>query len=192
MRRRTLAVEPLRGWNPQIRQSRAAFKWLYHLECILPPPKDGEPRIRHSRNGGEVLFRVGEHRYHMNGYEPRTGFVYEFNGCFYHGCPKCFPQRHQRHNKLDGATPHELYTRTVQRAKLIRQGGHVVTEKWECEWEAQKREDPKLRLWAENLDLVTPLNPRDAFGGRTEALRAHCQARPDQHLFYDDFTSLYP
>ena len=92
MHRRTLAVEPLQGWNPQIRQSRATFEWLYHLERILPPPTDGEPCIRHSRNGGEVLFRVGEHRYHMNGYEPRTGFVYKFNGYFYHGYPKCFPQ----------------------------------------------------------------------------------------------------
>ena len=193
MRPRTLAVEPLHGWHPQIRQSRAALEWLYHLERILPPPTDGEPCLRHSRNGGEVLFRIGEHRYHADGYDPRTGFVYEFYGCFYHGCPECFPQRHQRHAKLDGATPHELYTRTVQRAEHIRQGGHVMVEKWECEWDAQKREDPELRLWAETLDLVTPLDPREAFfGGRTEAVRAHCQAQPDQHIFYDDFTSLYP
>ena len=191
MRPRTLAVEPLHGWHPQIRQSRAALEWLYHLERILPPPTDGEPRLRHSRNGGEVLFRIGEHRYHADGYDPRTGFVYEFYGCFYHGCPECFPQRHQRHAKLDGATPHELYTRTVQRAEHIRQGGHVMVEKWECEWDAQKREDPELRLWAETLDLVTPLDPREAFfGGRTEAVRAHCQAQPEQHI-YDDFTSLY-
>ena len=49
-----------------------------------------------------------------------------------------------------------------------------------------------MRLWAENLDLVTPLDPRDAFfGGRAEAVRAHCQAQRDQHIFYDGFTSLY-
>ena len=62
MRPRTLAVEPLHGGYPQIRQSRAALEWLYHLEHILPPPTDGEPCLRHSRNGGEVLFRIGEHR----------------------------------------------------------------------------------------------------------------------------------
>ena len=50
---KTLAVEPLYGWNPLKRQSRATFEWLYHLERILPPPTDGEPRLRHSRNGGE-------------------------------------------------------------------------------------------------------------------------------------------
>ena len=77
---KTLAVEPLHGWNPQMHQSRTALEWLYHLERILPPPTDGEPRLRHSRNGGEVLFRVGEHRYHGDGYDPRTGFVYEFYG----------------------------------------------------------------------------------------------------------------
>ena len=106
-----------------------------------------------------MLFWISEHHYYGDGYDPRTGFVYEFYGCFYHRCPECFPQRHQRHAKLDGATPHELYTRTVQRAERIRQGGHVVVEKWECEWEAQKREDPELRLWAKTLDLVTPWIP---------------------------------
>jgi len=94
MRPRTLAVEPLHGWNPQRRQSRAAFEWLFHLERILPKPTDGEPRLRHGRNGWKVVFMVGEHRYHADGYDPRTGFVYEFYGCFYHGCPECFPRRH--------------------------------------------------------------------------------------------------
>ena len=90
MRPRTMAVEPLHGWNPQIRQSRAALEWLYHLERILPPPTDGEPRIRHSRNGGEVLFRVGEHRYHGDGYDPRTGFGTNSTAVSTTGTPNVF------------------------------------------------------------------------------------------------------
>ena len=45
MRPRTLAIKPLHGWHPQIRQSRVALEWLYHLERILPTPTDGEPRL---------------------------------------------------------------------------------------------------------------------------------------------------
>ena len=69
----------------------------------------------------------------------------------------------------------------------------MVVEKWECEWPEPRSEDPELLLWADTLDLITPLGPRDAFfGGRTEAVRAHCRAQPDQCIYYDDFTSLYP
>lgn len=29
----------------------------------------------------------------------------------------------------------------------------MVIEKWECEWAQEKREDPELRAWTENLVL---------------------------------------
>ena len=49
--------------------------------------------------------------------------------------------------------------------------------------------------WNEPGIPLVYLNPpprEDFFSGRTEAVRAHCQAQPNQHIFYDDFTSLYP
>lgn len=28
-------------------------------------------------------------RYYVDGYDENTNTIYEFNGCFYHGCLKC-------------------------------------------------------------------------------------------------------
>ena len=43
--------------------------------------------IQHGRNAGEK--RVGP--YFLHGCCEDTRTAYEFHGCFYHGCPKCFP-----------------------------------------------------------------------------------------------------
>lgn len=132
------------------------------------------------------MFRVGEHRYHSDGYDPRTGSSTSFMGAFTTGAPNVTLS-------VTSGTRKSFFFFFTQRADRIRQGGHMVVEKWECEWREQRREDPELLLWADTLDLITPLDPRDAFfGGRTEAVRAHCRAQPDQCIYYDDFTSLYP
>ena len=43
------------------------------------------------------------------------------------------------------------------------------------------------------LDIVAPLNPRDAVcGGRTNAIKLYHQTETDEDIDYYDFTSLYP
>ena len=47
--------------------------------------------------------------------------------------------------------------------------------------------------FVENLDLVSPLKPRDAFfGGRTEAFKLYQSADEQNTVTYYDVTSLYP
>ena len=50
-----------------------------------------------------------------------------------------------------------------------------------------------MKCYIENLDLVTPLAPRDAFyGGRTEAFKLYEETSPENQIKYYDVTSLYP
>ena len=61
--------------------------------------------IMHARNGRE--FRLRElPRYSVDGYCAETKTVYEFLGCFWHGC-KCKPLRD--HKTLDEDTLAERY-----------------------------------------------------------------------------------
>ena len=59
-----------------------ALKWLAWLEHSTGV------KIQHAGNGGEVKIRP----YKVDGFDPVTNTVYEFYGCVYHGCPKCFPK----------------------------------------------------------------------------------------------------
>ncbi|XP_053405164.1 uncharacterized protein LOC128558905 [Mercenaria mercenaria] len=50
-----------------------------------------------------------------------------------------------------------------------------------------------MRTFIEQLDMVTPLQPREAFfGGRTEAFTLYKEANEEETIDYYDVTSLYP
>ena len=42
-----------------------------------------------------------------------TQTVCEFDGCFWHGCPTCFPQHHESHPRLLGCTMDDIFANKV-------------------------------------------------------------------------------
>ena len=119
--------------------------------------------------------------------------MYEFHGCFFHGCTTCFKHRTQRHLKLNNANAHEVRERTELKTQALREAGYEVLEMWECEWSQLKKDNTKVKTFVEQLELVSPLNPWDAFyGGRTEAIQLLRDVKDHETIQYDDFTSLYP
>ena len=76
---------------------------------------------------------------------------------------------------------------------MLRQAGYTLIEKWECEFKKDKATDANLQAFLQDLELVSPLNPRDAFyGGRTGAVTHHCQVQEPDLIKYADATSLHP
>ena len=115
----TNASEPLFGWRGHVNHSKIAIEWLTWYNDRLQTERWStlsedeseahdmmalayddcadqyhplyQSHIQHSR-------KVGEHRipgthYAVDGYDPQTHTVYEFYGCFWHGCRTCQPQR---------------------------------------------------------------------------------------------------
>ena len=69
----------------------------------------------------------------IDGYFPSVNISVEFHGCFWHGCPKCFPIR-EKINPINNLSYQDLYDRTLKRdAKLRQLFNHRVI--WECEIE---------------------------------------------------------
>ena len=68
-----------------------------------------------------------------------------------------------------------------------------VIEKWECQFENEKKTDKQLQDFLKTFELVEPLNPRDAFfGGRTNAVCLHTETKESESIKYIDINSLYP
>ena len=81
----------------------------------------------------------------------------------------------------------------MKKAALLRQAGYTVVEKWKCVFKKEKKTDPELQAFLQELEMVPPLNPRDAFyGGRTGAVALHCKVEEPDLIKYADVTSLYP
>ena len=176
----SIASEPVRGWRNSINQSRVALEWLNWC---------GQ-EVQHVGNAGEVRIPpVGL----VDGYCHDTRAVYEFQGCFTHGCPTCYPNRHEPHVRHFDRTMQDVYEATQQKIQRLKELGYTVVQMWECEWARLKDTSSDIRTFVAQLQFTDPLNPRDAFcGGRTNAVKLYHHVTPTQKIHYIDVTSLYP
>ena len=188
----TIAIEPTGGWRgAQMNQSVVALEWLCFEDYKL-----GHNKIKHVRSGGEQSIPVEGKILKVDGYNPGTNTVYEFHGCFFHACTHCFPnQRYRRHNCHPDRSIAEVYEATCKKTQQLRDAGYEVIEKWEHDFEAQKKTDSALMEFLNTFELVEPLNPRESFfGGRTNGVRLYCEAplEEEDEIRYADINSLYP
>jgi len=197
----SVASEPVNGWRNRVNQSRVALEWLTWcdqqrrqeilsvLERLSPEGLEAHhslmardypdrPRpsqhhyIQHADNAGE--YRIPAAGFFVDGYCQDTNTVYEFHGCFWHGCPHCYPTRHEKHVRLCDRTMHDVYEKTQQKIRLLQALGYNVHEMWECEWTRLKQTSPDIQTYVDCLEFEEPLNPRDAFcGGRTNAVKLY-------------------
>ena len=73
----------------------------------------------------------------VDGYHPETKTIFQFHGCFWHGCEKCFPNQGDkvlRHDRQGNPITRKVaYQRTVRRTQLLRAAGYTVVERWSHE-----------------------------------------------------------
>jgi G:T-mismatch repair DNA endonuclease (very short patch repair protein) len=63
----------------------------------------------------------------------------------------------------------DLYQRTIDKRKYLEENGYKYICMWECEFDRQCKESRQLQNYIESLEIVPPLEPRDAFyEGHTE------------------------
>ena len=93
--------------------------------------------IHHHRcsYGGERIV-AGEK---VDGYHPESKTVFQYHGCFWHGCLECFSRPEQRNEALwidrkgNEITREAAYQRTSKRSEVIRFLGYNLVERWEHE-----------------------------------------------------------
>ena len=82
---------------------------------------------------------------------------------------------------------------TRQKIERLSQLGFNVVEMWECAWTKKILTEKRIHDFVSKLDIVIPLDPRDAFfGGRTNAIKLHHKVEGEQQIHYKDMISLYP
>lgn len=161
-------------------QSKEAMEWLSWVS------NSKKINIEHAGNGGERKIDG----YSVDGYF--NGTVYEYNGCSFHGCPKCY--RAEMMNKHLNKSMGSLYNSTLKKMSALKLKNNVV-EMWSCKWNKIKKSNNDIRQFIKSADIqkITPLNTRDSFfGGRTEPFHRAYSCDDDEEILYLDFTSLYP
>ena len=90
-------------------------------------------------------------------------------GCLYHGCKTCYPDRHIIHPRTKQSVE-ELLTLTMKKKTALERKGYHYVCCWSHEFQAMLKEDEKMARFVSSLDIQERLDPRDSFfGGRTNA-----------------------
>ncbi|MEY3371094.1 MAG: hypothetical protein RLZZ392_120 [Pseudomonadota bacterium] len=153
------------------------MEYLLHMEKnILNRPLDRQKKID---------------KYFVDGYDEKTNTVYEFNGCYYHGCKKCYdPNRINKHNSK---TMRMLLSETMKKKTFLEAKGFTVRTMWEHDWKIERKNI--IEFLHENAELLRNPNielRKTFFGGRTEVFDVYAKSTKKEKIAYADFTSLYP
>ncbi|XP_062602351.1 uncharacterized protein LOC134264065 [Saccostrea cucullata] len=177
----TIAIIPNLGYEPARQYSAKACRWLTWMS------HQNGCHMRHARNGGEVP--IGN--YTVDGYQEATRTVYEFYGCYWHGCPTCYPSlQTETHPHRTQFTYQQLHEKTLRRTADLEDMGYNVCSIWEHDFDQQVQQDESLQQFVRDLDIPDPLKPREAlYGGRTNATKLYCE---EGDMRYVDVCSLYP
>ena len=130
----SIAIIPPEGHPNQKNYSIKAVRW------IQSEAKERGIEIKHALNGGEQ--RINGH--YVAGYHEKSRTVFEFYGCYWHGCLTHFPDRNriQHHQCL---SMHQLYILTIGKKEELKRAGYQVVELWECDYDKRYKEDPDFR-----------------------------------------------
>jgi hypothetical protein len=174
----TIATVPHGGYSRKDRHSAQSLRWLKWTA------QEEGIHIQHAGNGRE--HRIGDVG-RVDGYCRETKTVYEYHGCLYHGCPRCFKDR-WKNIPATGLSAEAAYQSTLSRGRKIRDAGYTLVEKWSCEFAADLKTNQDLALFVKQLgEICEPLDPRDALrGGRTNATTLYRRCDGSERIDYID------
>jgi len=82
----------------------------------------------------------------VDGYNHETKTVFQYHGCHWHGCRKCFPYDRNRIIARNNQTREERFKVTVECTKALRAAGYQVIEAWTCEVGKIKIDLPQTKM----------------------------------------------
>ena len=192
-----ICLPPPHGYARRDNFSKQSLEWIMWYE------KQHGVKIQHALSlEGEMKVStskgVGYSRvpYSLDGYyedDEGNGHALEFNGCWFHGCPTCYP-RDRSNLRVSGKNMDVRYAETLNKEEFLRrEKAMTVHSMWSCEWEMTKKRNPEIVKFVETIDMVDPIDLRDPyFGGRTNGIVLHKDISLPMKGLYKDFCSLYP
>ena len=105
--------------------SKSQMQWLNFMS------EYNNIHIQHAENDGEFIIQTT--KFKADGYCQETNTIYEFHGDYWHGNPKVFNT--QEYNKTTNCSFGELYEKTLEREKMIKELGYNLVVIWEYDWD---------------------------------------------------------
>ena len=112
------------GYKPVVQNKYLnMYIWMDHLSEMQ------NIKISHKLNSGKKHFIMG---FYVDGIHNMD--VYEYHGCFYHGCASCTEKVKYKKSEKWVKNQEAKYRRTKLRKEYLESLGYKVHEIWECEF----------------------------------------------------------
>jgi hypothetical protein len=111
--------------------SFAQLEWLHKIENTTPH----DIIYKGGKYNKEESFKFNTKLYRVDGFCKETNTIYEFLGCWYHGCPKC--RNETVVHPWTKKTMKQLYQECIDRKTIFEENGYTVVYMWECEWKKE-------------------------------------------------------
>ena len=114
-----------KAFYPKHTASPESFRWLER------EAKRRKIHIHHAMcgHGGKRWVE----RSPVDGYNHETKTVFQYHGCHWHGCRKCYPNDRNKIITHNNQTREDRYKATVKRIEALRAAGYHIIEAWACE-----------------------------------------------------------
>ncbi|KAL9953248.1 hypothetical protein ACROYT_G040634 [Oculina patagonica] len=114
-----------KAFYPSNQASKESLRWLER------EAKRRKIHIHHAMcgHGGERWVE----RAPVDGYDPISKTVFQYHGCHWHGCRKCYPQDRNKIIVRNDQTREDRFKATMKRTGWLRLRGYRVVEAWACE-----------------------------------------------------------
>lgn len=191
----SLGVIPAKGYFKCSNQSQAAYDFLAYKSYIL------KCEFRTSKHPkGEK--QIGPFK--VDGYSKEKKIIYDFHGCYYHGCKSCFSFNDYLSNRVPMTQLYEnTKIREIEIRALIKENPKFRDFKYVSIWEHQFEEIKKSKSYLNYLKTTkqaglsketdATISERGFFyGGRTNTLQFYLKRSKRTWIKYKDICSLYP
>jgi hypothetical protein len=183
MKDNSIGLIPSNGYNPKQNTSNKANEWLNYLSI------KEKIHIQSNLTGGEK--RCG--RYYLDGYCESNRTIYEFLGCYWHGCQQCYTPT--TFNPVRQNSMKKIYNQTMYRLKKIQQmrPNDKLVYIWEHDWNSKRKNEEVIQIIKTFNNNADELKIRNClYGGRTNAIKLYYKCKNNEYISYIDVTSLYP
>lgn len=124
--------------------SKPSIKWLQVIENLTGI------QLEHAMNMGEKRIKLQDGKIvRADGFDNETNTIFEFHGCFWHGCDKCYTADEK--NSMNKKKMSTLLANTNKREQQLRDMGFTVIVIWDHEWKLIENDEEKIRVYVESL-----------------------------------------
>jgi hypothetical protein len=88
-----------------------------------------------------------------DGYCKKINTIFEFDGCYFHGCPKCYTNRDLVNTRCK-KTFQQLYDNTIAKYNFCKEKGYNIITIWECDWKIIKKNRDKANEYIQSLKKI--------------------------------------